>query len=812
MKYVLNRDFTAVNKVATDGGAALHCALAASSCEESLSLNEGGNNQVGDGLAVEASGDDDNDDDDDDDDDDSVYSDSDDEDVGIDKEYLQQTEEMAENDSAVQEYCSEYDSLSSEEITLAAIYLLLDNGADPNIPLGNVHGIRSLDRSEDDHDDDDDEGEGEDEMELTFARENIIQQWTPLMFVMQWIILACVKCIDGTRMGGFGDDGDVSKRLALPIAVLKLLLDFDADRSYMMAGEVTSDWNALQVLASASHILGKMQIDKRNVLRIVKSMRLRCVAALSITDDSSNLVQNETEDEDQKMESMYDCIQSLIKTNDIELTPIQSFAVAAMMNNAASAQLIIENECHVNSLDKTKIQREWSSSLFETTFPTLQTVWGNASLAEKTIFDMVCSCFAMDSLKIIMGGEHYLSEGQIRSAVISVFEDLGSRSFSEKIVDADIGNRQLTSNQMATISIVLQEGLRGGGIEEDVADLRQRVLDRLLVESCTGKMWTIYSPHATLVLLQLGADPNISSIVSEIHDALTPLHLIAGNCRGTDGIVKMQWLLYENVSRKFERANVFAMTKSSHEIPINVALRKKNFSVAGKLLDAMGEKWTKMQWSLEDAILIGQASIDNASVSLFKQAIGVIVSSASTGQSKTLDTRSVEKALGGLLILAIDERSGFGKVKPLSSAVANMLDVINIIGEVQEELNLTKLASWTRDEISGQNLLHSVLRGDRGSEFRKKLLRPVCELTMTSEVGGKIISQACATKFGGYSPLHLACALGCEESISTLMEFDADINAIDAQGKKPIDLITATAATNLSQDLLGNLESAPCES
>ena len=103
--------------------------------------------------------------------------------------------------------------------------------------------------------------------------------------------------------------------------------------------------------------------------------------------------------------------------------------------------------------------------------------------------------------------------------------------------------------------------------------------------------------------------------------------------------------------------------------------------------------------------------------------------------------------------------------------------MISAVDKFNDLLNLINLASWARDEISGQNLLHLILRGEREREFRGSLLHPICELIMKAKGGEGIISQACAAKFGGYSPLLLAVALECKESsISTLLKFNADVD------------------------------------
>ena len=54
-------------------------------------------------------------------------------------------------------------------------------------------------------------------MELTFARESTIQQWTPLMFAAQWIVIACIK---------YGNDLDqLYCRQRMLLIVRRLLLE-----------------------------------------------------------------------------------------------------------------------------------------------------------------------------------------------------------------------------------------------------------------------------------------------------------------------------------------------------------------------------------------------------------------------------------------------------------------------------------------------------------------------------------------------------------------------------------------------------------
>ena len=672
---------------------------------------------------------------------------------------------------------------------LAAILLLLDHGADPNIPLGNVYAIRSSSWNDGDQLEDE-----EDELELTFARESIIQQWTPLMFATQWIVIACIKCLAPNEEKDKGENyKSISfRRLALSIVVLRLLIDFDADIGYMMAGQVIRDWNLVQVLASVSHILRGVSICDDTFTNIMGDLMAKCKGVLAIqhkNDISDSYINNGDNI------SVGEFIHNLITPHDLDLSPVEEYSKAILAQDVTSMRTIIDNESASKSIDKKDLRTRWNKLSIDEILPSIQAAWAYSSLHGKTLLDVACTSSSIEVIELMMNGERdCISEEQIRQGIISVFEDLGRRSKTGEDRTNIWASEYILGQQRAKICAILQKFISESDTNE--FNLRQRILDRLLLESCTRKEWTIHSPHSTLILLTLGADPNVASILSETYDSLTPLHLVAGNCRGDEGVKKVRWLLgqysdnetmddafiFDKVGmERFEKANLFAMTESSRELPINIALRKQNFVVAAALLHSTGEKWMATKWSHDDAILIGQLAIDQADITLLKQSLQIVVSSASSAEGATV--RNIEKAVGGLLLKAIDERSGFGRVRPVSTAIANAMELISAVEEIVDSYNLKNLASWARDEISGQNLLHLILRGDRERDFRISLLHPVCDLIMKSDEGEKIISQRCADKFGGYSPLHLAVALECQESVRTLMNFNAEVDAVDAEGK-----------------------------
>jgi len=165
---------------------------------------------------------------------------------------------------------------------------------------------------------------------------------------------------------------------------------------------------------------------------------------------------------------------------------------------------------------------------------------------------------------------------------------------------------------------------------------------------------------------------------------------------------------------------------------------------------------------------------------------------------------TIEKVLAKLLLLAIDERSGFGiHFSSLEQQTPNnelgpgslQAAALHIILQQQTQSHL-KLSSWARDEITGNTPLHLLLRTDRGVSLRKSLIQPLCEImthaqsdASSSSPSMNRVSIPCVDKFGSYTPLHLACALNCDESIKTLIAFGADQTLVDGNNKIPADLL-----------------------
>jgi hypothetical protein len=280
------------------------------------------------------------------------------------------------------------------------------------------------------------------------------------------------------------------------------------------------------------------------------------------------------------------------------------------------------------------------------------------------------------------------------------------------------------------------------------------------------------------MLVKCGADPNIKSICEQVADELTPLHFVAGNCRDSKGIEKLSFLLNDvHIHHPHQKANLYAKTRMNQKLAIELALEKQNLIVAGKMLEVLGDDFIQRHIKrLDHAIMIGKTAVHNASIPMFQDALVAIVNCCL--HQNHMKDHELEKTLGKLLILTLDERSGFSK-----SSINDLIPIIAEIQQVCAKHGLKRFSSWAQDEVSGYNPLHLVLRSDRTLDLRTKLLRPLCDLLQDD--ANASINQTCAWSFGGYTPLHLAYSLNCSKSIQTLLQYGADENVTDAQGKKP---------------------------
>jgi len=812
LHWILDHDFTAAHKIAGDGGSALHCALAAASCLYDECDTDDANIKLD-------HYDDDEEDEVEDESEDEYEDDEDDDEEGKDKKYLKTLISRAHDEvSIVNEYCQEFKDISSHGMILITLQLLLSYEADVNLPLANVYGIKSKPSG----------NEEDDEFELAYSRESIIAQWTPLMFALQYIILASKEV-----------KGCDNQTLILPILIVLLLLDSGADPTYLMTGECSEDneWNALHILAASSHVLSKITFDLGYVENIERMLKVSNDILTKIGKDTQyGLVVTDNE----KDVSLYHylrlkIVQKISVDDNNLLTTIQSFILAIMTNDASSAIEILKTSSISEECDDIDLLRKWRSVKYQDVLPQLRVEWDDKT-PSTTILDIAASCHAIDCLRLLIGDDLVaLTEEEMRRSIKSSFEGVNEDGvlLSLQIL---LGMEEQVANQVDN--------------NDGICNKRQRVLDRLLMESCTRASWAQKAPHSTSILLRFGADPNIKSIASEVQNSLSPLHLVAGNYRGSSGVEKVDalFLLGKRLGEKYisvaltdsilqqQPANIFVKTAIEKELPLHIALKKKNFSVAERLWNAtmkniQSKKFLTLQqekWDIGMSTLLAEAAIECTSVGLFQTAVNFMVSnyySSNEDGSINNTTKSLERALGKLLLWAVDERSSFGCIRSSSkgkycdnndmisndndSKEEKLLSIVNIIAKVQNEQRNLNISYWARDEISGHTPLHLLLRNDRGLKLRRLLLTSLCKMmssrgdidsnpapsttdmsssTLTSS-SNKLLSLASSDKFGSYTALHFACALGCEESVGTLLEFGANSTLLCGESKRPHELI-----------------------
>ena len=330
---------------------------------------------------------------------------------------------------------------------------------------------------------------------------------------------------------------------------------------------------------------------------------------------------------------------------------------------------------------------------------------------------------------------------------------------------------------------------------------QQRILDRLLAEASRGVSYWTHHHHVLPTLLRRGADPNVRSIASYVIDDVRPLHLVAAHRFGGDGVAYTDMLL--NAGGDFN-----TVIKSTGEDPLVVALRSRNFRVVARLWSMVRKKRGEeeeeeevtadftLSFNIDLAILLGEASIACLSIEIFQVAVNTIIAKKKdSGNQHDGSAVAVTDniVLSKLLLYLFDER----KIDQTSTPERILLFLDLALGII-EECCLESPTGETmvvpaKDETSGGTVFHMLLRTDRGKEMRRLILDRLCVLltTTNSEIKNScnVISQPFSNTFGGYTPLHLACAHGCEESIKTLLRYGADPDAYDSKGRKPVYMI-----------------------
>ena len=300
-------------------------------------------------------------------------------------------------------------------------------------------------------------------------------------------------------------------------------------------------------------------------------------------------------------------------------------------------------------------------------------------------------------------------------------------------------------------------------------DTKEKILDKLLFISCvSGWGW----PDALPILLELGADASGRRLRDCVDGNFTPLHLISGRTSRGNAAAQMAKVLVANGASVYSR-------NTDNLTPLEVAIRYKNRSMVDYLWMCERDDSTENQiLSINQLWSLGEIAVENANMVMLEVVICQICD--------VPDQLSPER-LGALLLLTVNPRSAMGMCK-VKEDVERLKNAVKLLSKAIAKS--CSPAFIQKDEVTGYTVFHHILRDrHQGSYVREALGRPLCELAREISNphfdASSILNLPCAKKFGGYTSLHLACAVNCEASISLLIEFGADPNILDSEGCSP---------------------------
>lgn len=680
-------------------------------------------------------------------------------------------------------------SLDNKNLTILTISMLLDAGADPNTKLMNI-----LSNTEKDEEDD--------EVELSYAREAIIQQWNPLIMVLVWASLSFKKQIISM------ETLDLEKEL--PYKVLNILLNSGADPSYEV-GERVSPSSSI--------------VEKEKFWHPIEFAAISLAGCLNQYQWNINF--------SPKINPIWDRVEELlIKSGSPALTDVQLFIIQILNNNVEEAKIQIR-EGNEDIFEKNKI---FFSLPVEDFFPFPEIIFPHAGHHQKkTLFELACHLGALRSVHFFMTitkieANHDISESLCRRAILSLYEfSLKDQCSSSQLFDEGIQTREKICFEI--IDVYCYNQLKLDGMELTIESyqtdinfkiLRQRFLDKLLLYTCvTRKVSTenSFNDNKALFtfLMRLGSDPNVKSIIdTQVQGKQTPLHIVAGNRNDSEGFDLMNLLLSSG-------SNINIVNENG-SLPLEVGLIYRNYKIVQMLWKHHQEKPHNQTLSLDTYLslkslyMLGISGIYCHDEKILEFSVRAMRNKI-MGYCDPDDDTLVSNYLGELLLRSIDPRSGFTSILDESNYMSTMRKVVlndlldmNFNNENKKKnkehfASKQVLPSFVKSDVSQMTVFHFLLSQERfmAEGLRKLLLHPLCdwakaigcnanliEADRCNEYEMKtneILSSQCHQNFGGYTPLHLACVIECQESITTLLDYGADPKALDAEGYAPFDLI-----------------------
>lgn len=765
-------------KVAADGGSPIHCALAAAS-SPSLSNNsdDEDNNTVSDESYH----------DDSDDDNDSFenngkgkqsYKEGDIDPLLLYNEALSIVEENRDGFSSIKSQ-----QLGHDVHVKQTLLSLLEAGADPNAPLSNI--FYNNNRMDED---------SENEAELSYARESIEQQWSPLVMIIVWIALRIRK----PHLYGLKNETDNFDRNDISIRVLSILIDHGADSTYTVGGKNSHNYNNIK--------------SEWLPIEFAAICLAGCKNVLNFTDESNSI----------KRQSVWKYVQSILTKGDrasnsssAKLSSVQSFIVSILDNDVQTASSQLSSASQGLKSDKhpalfiVSEHFPLPEMMFGTSGASTESIATSTKLPNMTLLEMACMFQSLDSVQFLLG---LLDQYQTEQSDIIVSEELCRNSILALFQKASFLNDRTSDLQTNVFYMNICDQIIEIYVKHcsKTQNLRQEFLDKLLLSTCAKSSFVSNLPKETesssdtllTLLLKLGADPNVDSLISEkeskVKDNQRPLHIIAGCRRDLQATQDIQQLLsIESASNEFKIQKIDVFIKNSNGLtPMQVALKYKNYRVAESLWNhsssmqhftcAKDDPSTSID---ENLYTLGLTAIECQNIEMFRFSVNFLKNKGELMKNSSIERNEIQTYLGKLLLWIIDERSGgFGFGQKLKHQQDNGQTVTNVSLVETAVFEILSLGNMSPDndilpyilqqEVSKKTVLHLILMGEKWCNVRNVLLPTLCRL---AQVQSKLqipsvnfLSLPCHKDFGEYTPLSLAHALQCEESINILLEYGAD--------------------------------------
>ena len=443
--------------------------------------------------------------------------------------------------------------------------LLRVGGFDPNAHLINS---REVGNNECNHGDDDD-----DEIDAAYARDALVEGWTPLVMVILWIALLCRGNHDGknmaeisTALGILSDLKEAGGNLEEVIAERFIVSDYIISFGYHF---YHTRWNPKD---------GDTWVDCSCVLQIIQKI-------FGISFDQCNAYEQDN---------------SLAK---------KQLILASMLDNTNDFDRIAQMEIFEDKgqLATFSIQGviPMPKIIYRDYFPTNLLTLAATSLSLGVFREL---------LKIFENEE--MTENELVSILIAVFTDRPS------FVCSGFENRDLAFMRECWVEICESAlNVCSGDMEE--------LLNKMLYLVCFSP-WG--SKNALSVLIELGADANGGKTrTSSVEGGYTPIHIIAGRKRGSKATSMIDFLISKGGSIEINDGK----GKSPLQVALHIKNKEVVHYLYQKSIEKETKYFADM--SQRELIIFGKVAVETKNTRMLNDCIQQITKHSVNEQSEERD-------------------------------------------------------------------------------------------------------------------------------------------------------------------------------